>query len=178
MKGKLLRGYSQDLQRSILAGTELEILESWCGVGGFFYRCQLSDGSQVVLSDKDIVITDRTPPVDWNQIRIQVATAAMQGFLANPSFYGDVTGAEKVADMSVQFADALIERLKNGDVNKEDIWKAAEMTSRTADALIGKIMEGGNNGNDKGRGGRVAPADEGEQSVPEREQSDAKRDSF
>lgn len=114
MKGKLLRGYSQDLQRSILAGTELEILESWCGVGGFFYRCQLSDGRQVVLSDKDIVITDRTPPVDWNQVRIQAATAAMQGFLANPSFYADVTGPGTVADKSVQFADELIKKLKEG----------------------------------------------------------------
>lgn len=49
-------------------------------------------------------------------------------------------------------------RMKNGDVNKEDIWKAAEMTSRTADALIKKITE-----DDQGRGGRTAPADEGEQ---------------
>lgn len=161
MKGKLLRGYSQDLQRIILAGTEVEILESWCGVGASYYRCQLADGCQITLSDKEIEITDHTSPVDWDKVRIQAATAAMQGFLANPSFYGDVTGAEKVADKSVQFADALIERLKNGDVNKEDIWKAAEMTSRTADALIEEIMEGDNNGNDKGRGGRVAPADEG-----------------
>lgn len=160
MKGKLLTGYSQDLQRTIVAGAELEILESWRGVGGFYYRCQLSDGSQITLSDKQIKITDSTPPVDWSKIRIQASISAMQGFLANPSFYGDVVGPEKVAYKSVEFADALIERLKNGDVSKEDTWKAAEMTSRTVDALTKKIMEGGNN--DKGRGGGTTPADEGE----------------
>lgn len=123
MKGKLLTGYSQDLQRTIVAGAEVEILESWCGVGGSYYRCQLSDGSQITLSDKQVVITDCTPAVDW-KTRIQASIAAMQGFLSNSSFYGDVTGAEEVADKSVQFADALIERLKKG----------------------------GNNGNDQGRG--------------------------
>lgn len=69
----------------------------------------------------------------YNDIRIKASIAAMQGLLVNPSFYGDVTGAEKLADMSVQFADALIEELKKG----------------------------GNNGHDKG-GGRAAPSDEGE----------------
>lgn len=129
MKGKLLTGYSQDLQRTIVAGTEVEILESWCGIGGSYYRCQLSDDSQITLSDKQIVITDRTPPVDWNKVRIQASIAAMQAILSDDRRTGTI---EEMAFASVEYADALIEELK-----KE-----------------------GNN--DKGRGGRVDPADEGE----------------
>lgn len=47
--------------------------------------------------------------IDWEQVRIQAAIAAMQGFCANSNIYSD---AAETANMSIQFADALITELK------------------------------------------------------------------
>lgn len=62
--------------------------------------------------------------VDWQQVRIQAAIAAMQGMLANPQTfeqidndegYKEVCGGDKtkiVARVSVMYADALVAELQ------------------------------------------------------------------
>lgn len=53
---------------------------------------------------------DANPYINWQQVRIQAAIAAMQGILANQSSV--VVRDEVVIQTSVSLADALIEELK------------------------------------------------------------------
>lgn len=48
--------------------------------------------------------------IDWEQVRIQAAIAAMQGMYSNKEF--DSLSFERVAQKAVKQADALIEELK------------------------------------------------------------------
>lgn len=54
------------------------------------------------------------PSVDWEQVRIQAAIAAMQGMMAaiSPERFTVRISKEAVAKASVEYADALIEELK------------------------------------------------------------------
>ena len=67
--------------------------------------------------------------IDYNQVRIQAAIAAMQGMISNPQTfeqlnhddgYKAIRGGDKsqiVAIASVMYADALVEELKKGGNN-------------------------------------------------------------
>lgn len=50
------------------------------------------------------------PSVDWEQVRIQAAIAAMQGLRAGDA-YGDQS-MKRIAELAVEQADELIEKLK------------------------------------------------------------------
>lgn len=52
---------------------------------------------------------DENKPVDWQQVRIQAAIAAMQGLLACPGTTGT---HDSFAEDSVRYANALVEELK------------------------------------------------------------------
>ena len=54
---------------------------------------------------------DNFPNTDWNQVRIQAAIAAMQGWISNPN--SDIYNWE-IATCAVKQADALVEELKKG----------------------------------------------------------------
>lgn len=75
-------------------------------VGGSEYA-----GTQQIIKEFDLEIIDYTPYVDWQQVRIQAAIAAMQGFCANKICLEKCTYDERV-NLSVRQADALIEELK------------------------------------------------------------------
>ena len=57
-------------------------------------------------------VSESKSDIDWQQVRIQAAIAAMQGFCAN-SILG-ATAACRIAKLTVDQADALIEELKKG----------------------------------------------------------------
>ena len=78
-------------------------------------------GNPIEVSFEDIeLIKDSSSNIDWQQIRIQAAIAAMQGILGNEKISQDVdktsSSAERVyevqAIIAVSQADALIEELK------------------------------------------------------------------
>ena len=50
-------------------------------------------------------------PIDWEQVRIQAAIAAMQGMCANPSYF-DLNNGVPITEASIVYANELIERLK------------------------------------------------------------------
>ena len=66
------------------------------------------DGKQ--YTDLDLDFNNLYP--DWQKIKIRASIAAMQGFIANDSFYADNVGPEDTAKRAEEFADALINRLK------------------------------------------------------------------
>lgn len=68
-----------------------------------FYDC--SDGNTYL--DTDLDFNNIYP--DWQQIRIQASIAAMQGCLANNTFYAT---KENITKLSVGFADELINKLQ------------------------------------------------------------------
>lgn len=148
MKAKLRKSWNW-YDESIEKGTEVKIIKGMEADAegvlnapyGMCYLCEL-EGRMYYIPATYITITE-WDNTDWEKIRIQASIAAMQGMMAaiSPERFTVRISADAVARASVEYADALIEELKKG----------------------------GNN--DKGRGGRTAPADEGEQ-------SDAKRDSF
>ena len=63
---------------------------------------------------------DENRPVDWQQVRIQAAIAAMQGIISNPYFTQELDRISKTVEhvrkraaiISVEFADALVKELK------------------------------------------------------------------
>ena len=60
----------------------------------------------VNFADKNPI--DRT---DWQQVRIQTAIAAMQGFCANPNYFELNSGAT-IPEAAIVYSDDLIEKLK------------------------------------------------------------------
>lgn len=67
-----------------------------------------------------VIWADGNRPVDWQQVRIQAAIAAMQGILSNSDYVRSVEHIsrnteefrERVSTISTEQADALVERLK------------------------------------------------------------------
>ena len=55
---------------------------------------------------------DENKPVDWQQVRIQAAIAAMKGLISNPDDFTTNQSPSGIAKKSVMFADALVEELK------------------------------------------------------------------
>ena len=54
--------------------------------------------------------------VDWEQRKYEIAKDVMTGFVIDATLWS----VEQIADESVRYADALIERLKGGDVKMPD----------------------------------------------------------
>lgn len=54
---------------------------------------------------------DEDSPIDWQQVRIQAAIAAMQGFCANPNYFELNSGAT-IPEAAIVYSDDLIEKLK------------------------------------------------------------------
>lgn len=52
--------------------------------------------------------------IDWEQRRYELAKAAMQGFCSNPHEQIMSADSNVVAEWSIGFADAMIEKLKGG----------------------------------------------------------------
>lgn len=65
MKGKLLKPYDIDMNHTVCAGAEIEIVDGYCGCNGYVYQCVMPDGTQKLLNSDDIEITDQKPYVDW-----------------------------------------------------------------------------------------------------------------
>ena len=112
MKGKLLNSYMINSDITVNAGEEVEIVDGYCVSDGYIYLCIMPDGTYKPINSFDIEITDHKPYVNWEQARIKAAIAAMQVYMANPSLY--ITQKD-LANKSVELANTLIERLKNGD---------------------------------------------------------------
>lgn len=77
----------------------------------------LYDDGTALVNDKYFKVSELdffSETIDWEQRRYEIAKAAMQGQLSNQ--YGDVLVGERdfegVAVSSVEFADALINKLK------------------------------------------------------------------
>lgn len=113
MKGKLNMGVPISDNEMLAIGTEVEIVDVRHGCYTS-YMCIIPSGEQIPIEAHKIDITDHTPFMDWNKLRIELAGRAMQGILS--SSYDDVDnypkGYEYVANVSVKYADALIEELK------------------------------------------------------------------
>ena len=52
--------------------------------------------------------------IDWEQRRYELAKAAMQGFCSNPHEQIMSADSNVVAEWSIGFADAMVEKLKGG----------------------------------------------------------------
>lgn len=122
MRGKLKTSFLESEDMAIVEGTEVEIVDGWCGCDGYFYQCELPGGRQIVVNSKDVDITDRRPYVNWEQRRYEIAKDVMNGIISahtveeiNNSFYNNDSVYKIVVDLSVELADALIERLKGGE---------------------------------------------------------------
>ena len=78
-------------------------------------------GNPIEVSFEDIeLIKDSSSTIDWQQVRIQAAIAAMQGITSNPYFMQEFDRISKTVEqirkraaiISVEFADALVKELK------------------------------------------------------------------
>lgn len=125
MKGKLNKDVSISDNETLLAGTDVEILDVLNGYTGIVYQCKLFTGRQFVISSNKVDITDYSPHIDWEQRRYEIAKEAVTAIMSNEDFYHQVLydGAEyaqrqiptNIASAAVIFADALIKELKKGD---------------------------------------------------------------
>lgn len=112
MKGRLKIGYSISENEMLAIGTEVEIVDGWCGCDGYYFQCELPEGRQIIINSVNIEITDHRPYIDWEKRRYELAKAAMQGFCSNPSEQIMSADSKTTAEWSLGFADALIKKLK------------------------------------------------------------------
>lgn len=67
-----------------------------------------------------VIWADNNRPVDWQQVRIQSAIAAMQGIISNEVFLQDIeklskdtaSVRERTAIISVEYSNVLVKELK------------------------------------------------------------------
>lgn len=113
MKGKTNIGVVISETEMLAIGTEVEIVDVRYGCYTS-YMCIIPSGEQILIEAHKIDITDHTPFMDWNKLRVEFAGRAMQGMLN--SSYDSIMNYPKeyefVATESVKYADALIEELK------------------------------------------------------------------
>lgn len=69
-------------------------------------------GNPIEIPFEDVeLIKDASNTTDWQQVRIQAAIAAMQGFCANPNYFELNSGAT-IPEAAIVYSDDLIEKLK------------------------------------------------------------------
>lgn len=116
MKGKLNTDISISNNEMLLAGTEVEIVDSLNGYTGVVYQCRLPKGKQVMISANKVDITDYSPHIDWEQRRYEIAKSAMQGMLAHSTRYKprnpNMNWHNAIAEEAKELSDALIKELK------------------------------------------------------------------
>lgn len=111
MKGKTNTGVKISDTEMLVIGTEVEIVDIQQGCYTY-YMCIIPSGKQIPINAHEIDITDYTPFMDWNKLRVEFVGMAMQGILSgtnNPTISIDPKSMVKSA---VIYADALIEELK------------------------------------------------------------------
>lgn len=115
MKAKLTKPYEISLDKTIIAGSECEILDAWCGCEGNYYLCDFGENLKISINANILEITDRSPIINWEEIRIKAAIASMEGMMMaiSPERFTIKIKPEVVAKASVEYADALIKELKN-----------------------------------------------------------------
>jgi len=78
-------------------------------------------GNPIEVPFEDIeLIKDSSNTIDWQQVRIQAAIAAMQGVISNEGLLDDIDKLSKdvksarirTAKISIEYADALVKELK------------------------------------------------------------------
>lgn len=92
---------------TIIKGMEADAADVLNAPYGMCYLCELN-GCMTYVPANYLIVTnwDNT---DWQQVRIQASIAAMQGFCTNSSVDLEI---DKLAKLSVEQADALIDELK------------------------------------------------------------------
>ena len=119
MKGKLKKSFPTSENEAITDGTEVEIVDGWCGCDGYYFQCELPGGRQIIVNSVNIEVTDHRPYIDWEQRRYELAKSFATGIVSshtveeiNNSFIRNDYGYEVVADLSIKLADILIKKLK------------------------------------------------------------------
>lgn len=119
MKGKLKESFPISENEVITDGTEVEIVDGWCGCDGYYFQCELPGGRQIIINSVNIEITDHRPYIDWDQRRYELVKSFAASIISshtveeiNSSFLKDGYGYEIVADLSVELADVLIKKLR------------------------------------------------------------------
>lgn len=70
-------------------------------------------GNPIEVSFEDIeLIKDSSSTIDWRQVRIQAAIAAMKGLISNPDDFTTNQSPSGITKKSILFADALVKELK------------------------------------------------------------------
>lgn len=117
MKAKLTKGWgwdynivSEGTEVTIIKGMEADAADVLNAPYGMCYLCEF-EGSTHYIPATYLTITDYCN-VDWQQVRIQAAIAAMQGVLSNPAFCNPSTNKDFPIKIAIYSADKLIEELK------------------------------------------------------------------
>lgn len=77
---------------------------------GMCYLCKDENGTLEYIPATFVEIIDASN-TDWQQVRINAATAILQGIMSNPNKYL-CQSREEVVDISIKTADYLIEQLQ------------------------------------------------------------------
>ena len=112
MKGKLKESFPTSENEAITDGTEVEIVDGWCGCDGYYFQCELPGGRQIIINSVNIEITDHRPYIDWDQRRYEISKDVLSAYLSNSNEMIFEGNPEDHAKDAVEFADALIKKLR------------------------------------------------------------------
>lgn len=104
-------------------GEIVNILDYHVYYSGVSFYCKESNGENTWYdSDELVTIQEGTNSINWKQYRLELAKAAMQGILSNEFLLkrleqtvpeiADKGNMEVIASLSVEYADAVIAKLK------------------------------------------------------------------
>lgn len=100
--------FEEGTEFTIIKGMEADASDIYNIPVGMCYLCELN-GVVTYIPAKHLIITDWSN-IDWEQVRIQAAIAAMQNLCGCERYWS--YPEEDIAKYSVKQADALIEELK------------------------------------------------------------------
>lgn len=108
MKAKLLQAVEISENEILEAGTEVDVITSYCGCDGSYYVCELSNYRQVNINSRFLKITDWCPYINWEQRRYEIAKQIFTDRLNRCT--RDTT--EMAAAASIRHADIFIDKLR------------------------------------------------------------------
>ena len=109
MKGKIKSSYITSVKDDHIAGAEVEIIDVFTQHLGDIYKCKIGD-KEIFMSAGDIIITDYSPIINWEQRRYEIAKDILSAF--NP-ISKSISNPDLDAKCAIIYADALIKQLKS-----------------------------------------------------------------
>lgn len=116
MKVELLKNYfcpslPVGITLEVVPGMEVDSESIFNAPSGMCYLCRTVSGDQFYVPAIHLKVVD-SDTTDWDKVRVQAAISSLNGLLSNSSTVNCMDG---FIELSIEFSDRLVEKLKAND---------------------------------------------------------------